>query len=62
MPKTLEEEYEEALKGYDHPSLAELCERHPTLRMTILENGLYERLQARFHPETAAEEEQPPTT
>ena len=66
MPKTLEEEYEEALKGYDHPSLNELCERDPALRALVFSAGLYERLLARLYPEPAAEEKeetavQPPT-
>ncbi len=67
MPKTLEEEYEESLKGYDHPSLKELYERHPALQLMAFQAGMYERLLARLYPETADEEkeekaaEQPPT-
>ena len=62
MPKTLEEEYEEALKGFDHPSLEELYEHHPELRIMAFEARMYERLHARLHPEDTNQEEQPPTT
>ena len=61
VPKTIEEDYEEALKGYEHSSLRALCDRDPELRALVFSASLYERL----HPEPAVEEseenKQPPT-
>ena len=57
VPKTPEEEYEEALKGFEHPPLGELYERHPELRTMAFEARMYARLHAYFHPETAEKEE-----
>lgn len=62
VPKTEEEEYEEALKGFDHPRLEEVYERCPDLRVMAFEARMHQRLHAYFHPEDAAQEEQPPTT
>ena len=56
MRETIEEYYEKAMKGYDHPSLAELCERDPALRRLVFEAELFEQMQAYFSPESADEE------
>ena len=69
MRQTIEEYYEEAMKGRDHLSLPELCKRYPTLGKMVFEAELYEQLLERRYPAPAAEEnngestkeEQPPT-
>ena len=58
MRETIEEYYEKAMKGYDHPSLAELCKRDPELRRLVFEAELFEQMQVYFYPEDTDEEEQ----